>query len=170
MGGLSGSGKSTLAQRLAPQIGRLPGAVVLRSDVIRKRLSQVAPETTLDKSAYTPEHSAFVYETLLSEAATVLESGQSVIVDAVFARAEERAAVEAVAAASNAPAELLWLDADGEVLQSRVAARTGDAYDADAAVVRKQLTYDIGQNDWVRIDASEGPLQTLAAAKSVLDL
>ena len=41
IGGLSGSGKSTLAAALAPGIG----ARVLRSDVIRKRLFGLAPET-----------------------------------------------------------------------------------------------------------------------------
>jgi len=48
IGGLSGSGKSTLAAALAPAIG----ARVLRSDVIRKRLFGVAPETPLPASAY----------------------------------------------------------------------------------------------------------------------
>jgi hypothetical protein len=51
IGGLSGSGKSTLAAALAPEIG----ARVLRSDVIRKRLFGVAPETRLPASAYAPE-------------------------------------------------------------------------------------------------------------------
>ena len=51
IGGLSGSGKSTLAAALAPGID----ARVLRSDVIRKRLFGVAPETRLPASAYTAE-------------------------------------------------------------------------------------------------------------------
>ena len=38
VGGFSGSGKSTLAFGLAPAIGAVPGAVVLRSDEIRKQL------------------------------------------------------------------------------------------------------------------------------------
>ena len=50
IGGLSGTGKSTLAAALAPSLG----ARVLRSDVIRKRLFDVAPETRLPASAYTP--------------------------------------------------------------------------------------------------------------------
>ena len=49
IGGLSGTGKSTLAAALAPCLG----ARVLRSDVIRKRLFGVAPETQLPASAYT---------------------------------------------------------------------------------------------------------------------
>jgi aminoglycoside phosphotransferase family enzyme len=43
IGGLSGSGKSTLARRLAPQLGGGSGAVVLRTDEIRKRLWNRGP-------------------------------------------------------------------------------------------------------------------------------
>ena len=64
IGGLSGSGKSTLAAALAPEIG----ARVLRSDVIRKRLFGVAPETRLPASAYAPEVSRRVYEALRDKA------------------------------------------------------------------------------------------------------
>ena len=41
VGGFSGTGKSTLALGLAPSVGAVPGAVVIRSDEIRKRLSGV---------------------------------------------------------------------------------------------------------------------------------
>jgi hypothetical protein len=43
IGGLSGSGKSTLAMSVAPIIGSAPGAVVIRSDEMRKRLFHVDP-------------------------------------------------------------------------------------------------------------------------------
>jgi uncharacterized protein len=49
IGGLSGTGKSTLAAGLAPSLG----ARILRSDVIRKQLFGVAPETRLATRAYT---------------------------------------------------------------------------------------------------------------------
>jgi hypothetical protein len=42
VGGLSGTGKSTIAQGLASTIGRTPGAIVLRSDILRKTLMGVA--------------------------------------------------------------------------------------------------------------------------------
>jgi predicted kinase len=41
VGGLSGTGKSTMAQALASTIGRTPGAVVLRSDIVRKTIMGV---------------------------------------------------------------------------------------------------------------------------------
>jgi hypothetical protein len=52
IGGLSGTGKSTLARSIGGGIGRAPGARILRSDVLRKRLAGVTPETRLDGSAY----------------------------------------------------------------------------------------------------------------------
>jgi len=51
VGGLSGSGKSTLAWALAARLG----AVVLRSDVIRKGLWGVDPTAKLPAEAYAPE-------------------------------------------------------------------------------------------------------------------
>jgi predicted kinase len=47
IGGFSESGKSTLAQALAPSIGAVPGAVVLRSDQVRKRLCGVPRVSTM---------------------------------------------------------------------------------------------------------------------------
>ena len=43
IGGWSGTGKSTLALSLAPSLGAAPGAIVFRSDEIRKRLAGVLP-------------------------------------------------------------------------------------------------------------------------------
>jgi aminoglycoside phosphotransferase family enzyme len=45
IGGLSGSGKSTTAAAIAPEIGGATGAIVLRSDVIRKQ--RAAPAASI---------------------------------------------------------------------------------------------------------------------------
>ena len=60
IGGLSGSGKTALAMALASGIGRAPGAVVLRSDVIRKRLMGVPATASLGPQGYTRELTARV--------------------------------------------------------------------------------------------------------------
>ncbi|MGY8959459.1 MAG: AAA family ATPase, partial [Alphaproteobacteria bacterium] len=130
VGGLSGTGKSTVAAGLAPIRGNAPGAVILRSDVIRKRMYGAAPKDALSKEAYTRDATARVYERLAMIAATVLEQGQSVIVDAVYAVPAERDAIEAVARRVGAPFRGLWLSAPQSVLQARVAGRDGDASDA----------------------------------------
>ncbi len=165
VGGLSGSGKSRLARSLAPGLGRVPGAVVLRSDVLRKRFFAVAEETRLPAEAYTPEAGRRVYDALRHLAGVALGAGQSVIVDAVHARPQERAAVEAVARAAGAGFAALWLEAPAEVLLERVGARRGDASDATRDVVRRQLGYDIGALTWRRLDAGGPPEAVSAAAR-----
>ena len=89
-GGLSGSGKSTAAAAIAAGIGTVPGARVLSSDRIRKSLHGVAPEVRLAPDAYRPEVSARVYDAMRERAAALLAAGQSVVVDAVFDRPDER--------------------------------------------------------------------------------
>ncbi len=75
IGGLSGSGKSTVAASLAGDFAPAPGARHLRSDVLRKTMMQVAPETRLPSSAYTEEVSARVYRTAREQAAAALACG-----------------------------------------------------------------------------------------------
>jgi hypothetical protein len=150
IGGLSGSGKTARALKLAPEIGRAPGAVVVRSDVERKRLAGVALEERLPAGSYTSDSSARVYAAILARAARVLQSGHSVVLDAVFARPEERQAAEALAAMLGVPFEGLWLEVAKDVAQARVAARQGDASDATPAVVERQFGYDLGPIRWHR--------------------
>ncbi|MEQ1888255.1 MAG: AAA family ATPase [Alphaproteobacteria bacterium] len=166
--GFSGSGKSVLARALAPAIGVPPGALILRSDEIRKQLAGVPLLAPLPSAAYTPESSARVYGSILERARTALRAGHSVIADAVYARPEERAAIGAVAVDIGAPFQGLWLDAPPELLSSRVGARSGDASDANPEIVRQQLGYDIGAIDWPRIDASGSPQTTVANARKQL--
>ena len=150
VGGLSGSGKTTLALKLAPEIGRTPGAVVVRSDVERKRLTGIALEERMPAGSYSPESSARVYAALLSRAERVLRAGHSVVLDAVFAREDERRAAEALAAKVGVPFEGIWLDVPKDVAQARVAARKGDASDATPEVVERQFGYDLGPMGWKR--------------------
>lgn len=161
VGGFSGSGKSTMAQRLAAAIGRPPGAVHARSDSERKKMFGVGEFERLPEDAYRPEVSRAVYERLRHLADTALRAGQSVIVDAVHAKPEERAAIAAVAARHDAPFTGLWLDAPAATLVARVGARGLDVSDADAAVVEAQLQRPLGPLTWTRLDAG-APLDSLA--------
>lgn len=153
VGGLSGTGKTTLARALAPGLGASPGALHLRSDVLRKTLAKVGELERLPPDSYTPQASAAVYAALGRQAAAGLAAGQAVIVDAVFARPEERDAIAQVARDAGAAFHGLWLEADASVMKDRVTAREGDASDATAAVVDRQLAYDLGVIDWLHLDA-----------------
>ena len=156
VGGLSGSGKSSLARALAPSVGAAPGAVVLRSDELRKRLCGVQELTRLGPEGYTPEMSQRVYATMAAQAADVLRAGHAAIADAVYARAEDRTAIEQVAARASVPFIGFWLDARSSTLIDRVERRMEDASDADASVVGMQLAESTGPIAWIRIDTEPG--------------
>jgi uncharacterized protein len=150
VGGLSGSGKSTCARNLAPDLGAPPGAVVIRSDEVRKRLWGRKPTEPLPPDAYAEGQSEGVYATLMREAGLILTAGRSVILDAVFLKPAERAAAEAAAKDAGVAFEGVWLEVPAEVMRQRIAARKGDASDADARVLEQQLLRDPGEIGWKR--------------------
>ncbi|MDE2007979.1 MAG: AAA family ATPase [Rhodospirillales bacterium] len=165
VGGLQGSGKSTLARALAPGLGRAPGALVLRSDEIRKRLWGLAPERKLPPAAYAEAVSRRVFRALAAAAGVVLGAGQAVIADATFLAPAHRRAI--ARAAGAAPFLGLWLDAPLAVLEARVAGRAGDASDATVAVLRASAAHARPPADWVAVPARTRR-GALAAARAAL--
>ena len=168
VGGLSGTGKTKLARGLAAQIEPMPGAVVLRSDVERKALFGVGETDKLPADAYREEVTDRVYALLADKARRVLAAGHSVVVDAVFAQAQARDAIGKTAKSANVALRGVFLSADLETRIARVGARARDASDADAAVAQAQERYDLGPLDWIKIDASGTPEETLARTVAAL--
>ena len=170
IGGLSGTGKTTLAAALAPMVGGAPGAVHFRSDLERKAIAGVSELERLPARAYTKEASARVYRALKDKAQVVLATGRSVVVDAVYAREEERRDIEAVAATLGVPFHGLWLTADRETLIARIGARHNDASDATPETIATQLQYELGTMSpaWTTIDAGGTASETLRLASSLL--
>ena len=157
IGGRSGTGKTTLATAIAPSLGRAPGALHLRSDIVRKHRFSVAETARLPGTAYKPEISAAVYDTLNDLAEAALRAGQAVIVDALHLLSEERDAIAAVAARAGVPFIGLWLEAPTEMLVRRVKDRRHDASDATPTVVVSQAKQAVGTVMWHRVDSSQAP-------------
>jgi aminoglycoside phosphotransferase family enzyme/adenylate kinase family enzyme len=168
VGGFSGSGKSTLARALAPVLGAAPGALHLRSDVLRKALYGVDELTRLPQDAYRSEVSAQVYGELLVQARRALAAGQAVILDAVYAKPEGRAQLEDLARQVGVGFTGLWLEAPRDVLLARAAARRADASDATPAVVARQLAEDPGAITWHRLEACSAPEDLVSQAAGAL--
>lgn len=164
IGGRSGTGKSVLARDIAPQIVPLPGAVLLRSDVIRKELAGVDARTRLPAATYTRETSERVYGEMFDRARRVLAQGHSVILDAAFLTENERTTAAQIADAAGIGFHGLFLTAAPEVRVQRIGARRDDASDATVAVARSQEAVDPGAIDWSLVDASGTPHETLARA------
>jgi hypothetical protein len=155
IGGLPGSGKSTLARTLAPLLGAAPGALLLRSDEIRKRQHGVEPEQRLPQSAYTEAKSTAVFSELARLVATAAKAGHAVIADATFMDVAHRSLVEAAAQQAGVTFLGIWLYAPQPVLEQRIAARAGDASDATVEVLRSAVRADPGAMAWHAVDASD---------------
>jgi uncharacterized protein len=161
IGGLSGTGKSVLARGLAPSVAPLPGAVILRTDVLRKQLFHVNERNRLPETAYQSNITKQIYEILVQRARRILLQGHSVVVDAVFADELERDAIHDAARKLNIRFAGFFLVTDLATRLSRVGSRERDASDATPKIAGLQEKYDIGEVDWVIIDASGTPGQTL---------
>jgi aminoglycoside phosphotransferase family enzyme/predicted kinase len=168
IGGISGTGKSTLARALAPGLGAPPGAIVLRSDLIRKALFGVAATTRLPEEAYRPEVSRLVFARLAEQAEDLLRAGRTVIADAVFGHGDHRALIERAAKRAGCPFTGLWLEAPAPELAARIEARRGDASDATVEVMQRQLRTGDVKVRWARIQASGDPDTVTARARGAL--
>ncbi len=163
VGGLSGAGKSTFARRIAPALGAAPGAVVIRTDEVRKRLMNVPPSVRLPDSVYAGDLYPRSYDTLIENARTLLMAGHGVVLDATFIDPVLRARAEKLAIDCGVPFDGVWLEAPLAVLEARVAGRTNDASDATAATLQDQLARHTSRVRWRHIDVS-GDIDAAAEA------
>ena len=154
IGGGSGSGKTTLARRVAAGLGPWPGALILRSDVERKRLMGVSPETRLGSDGYTQSVTHDVYRQLAEQADAILRDGHAVVIDAVCGDPLERGVLADIARARGVRFTPLWLDAPLSTTTGRLERRVGDASDATADVAARQFDSSTVPDTWTRLDAA----------------
>jgi hypothetical protein len=76
--GVPGSGKTTIARIVC---GRIPGAVHIQTDAIRRMIA---------RPKYTRPESAFVYDSCIQVAKKALASGRPVVLDGTFSRSYQR--------------------------------------------------------------------------------
>ncbi|MGA7802953.1 MAG: AAA family ATPase [Gammaproteobacteria bacterium] len=137
--GFSGSGKTRLSQAL---LETLPG-VRVRSDVERKRLFGLSADAVSASAPgagiYTAEASERTYARLAAIARTVAKTGYPVLVDATFLESTRRRPFMELARTLGVPFAIVDCQAPEQVLRQRLASRTGDASEADLAVLERQL-------------------------------
>lgn len=133
MHGLSGSGKTWLSGHL---LARLP-AIRIRSDIERKRMHGVgeteATRSPVGGGIYDATTSEAVYARLADAAATILRHGHSVILDAAFLSAKQRARALAVAERLGLDAVIVHVDAPEYLLRHRLERRAAGGRDASEA-------------------------------------
>ena len=167
--GKSGTGKSTVAAACAHRIGPPPGARILSSDRIRKKLLGVEACTRLPPDAYSSTMSEKVYAYQAAHVISLTRAGTGVIADAVFNRPEDRRRLEQAAAAAHVRFSAVCLVAPVDTLIQRVTTRTSGPSDADAALVIAQNQLDDHRNQWPEIDTSGTLAETVERVTRALE-
>ncbi|MCK5427340.1 MAG: AAA family ATPase [Thermodesulfovibrionia bacterium] len=141
MCGLMGSGKSTIAKGLSKRFD----AALIRSDEVRKELAGIkAGEHRYEafgKGIYSEEFFNKTYEALFKKADQLLESGQSVIIDASFKKTVFRQEGEKLARAHNSLFLVVETRCPDEEAKSRLNERTRsgkDVSDGRWEILKKQ--------------------------------
>jgi aminoglycoside phosphotransferase family enzyme/predicted kinase len=137
VGGLPGTGKSTVAHGLAERAGMC----IIRSDVVRKELAGLTVEEPAPTAArpelYSHEWNDRTYAECLRRAEELLFEGKRVLIDATFREEHRRHTFLKAAQRWSLPVVLLIAQAAPDNVHQRMAARHGDASDADWSVYQK---------------------------------
>lgn len=133
--GYSGSGKSTLGALFS----EIVGAIVLRSDIERKRLLDASLRSSssneVNQGLYQPEYVQQVYQKLAELTSSILDTGFSVLIDAAFLKAEQRAVFKDLAAKKQVDFVILDFNAPEQELKRRIMARQQSGSDASEATL-----------------------------------
>ena len=129
--GLPGTGKTTLARRLAADAK----CHVIRTDIVRKELAGI-PELSPGGAAvrsgiYSDSWTRRTYTECVNRTMALLQQGERVLVDGTFSCEEHRLQFLDAANRVAVPFLLLNCQADSQLIRQRLAARRGDASDAD---------------------------------------
>ena len=130
----------------------------------------VEPESCLPDSAYTPEVSDKVYSMMSERAESLLASGSSVLVDAVFDMPDRRHMIESAATRVSVPFDGIWLQADPDVLMYRVETRPKTASDATGKVLKMQLSRDPGSMNWNGVNSAGCLEETVFETRRLLEV
>lgn len=155
MHGVTASGKSWLSERL---IGAIP-AIRVRSDLERKRMEGVAALAhrgfAVGAGGYSRIATRRTYDRLLDCAGAALEGGCSIIVDATFLEAQDRAAFRALALQRRCPFLIVSCVADPATLAQRLDRRARSSSDPSEAT-REVLADQLQRRQ--PLEAAEKPL------------
>ena len=156
--GLPGTGKTTVAAECTEQ---LHGELV-RTDIVRKDLF-TDPE-------YTSAETRATYDESLARAQTILESGETVVLDGTFRRPELRERARALADDTDTRYDLVWVTCREAVVRERIAARDDDASDADFEVYKLlQSEFERPAESHHRIDNSGTLAETHQQVAALLE-
>ena len=171
VGGAPGTGKTTVARGLGDALGW----TVLRSDVVRKELAGLAPDADatapLRTGLYSDASTRRTYDELLRRARAALELGESVVLDASWARAPDRYRAEQVAADTRRELVPLECRAPEGIAAARIRARRAAGNDASDVTVEAAHVLRREADVWegaISVDTTgSGPEATARALEAV---
>ncbi len=138
VGGTPGTGKSTIAGALADRFG----AVLLRSDRVRKESAEIPPEQDAtqpwQRGLYAPTATEDTYDRLIGVAEMLLGYGETVVLDASWSTRGERVQARQAAANAFCAVDEVRCCAPPEVVDARLTARrtSGDPSDTTPEIAR----------------------------------
>ena len=115
--GLPGVGKTTVAKKIANK----NGAILLRTDVIRKKLKETGYSKKARKS---------VYDEMFRRARLLLKEGRNVVLDGTFYSQKWRQAAKNVAKSLKANFKIAEVVCSQEMVKKRLAKRKKDESEA----------------------------------------
>jgi uncharacterized protein len=161
--GVIGTGKSTLARAVAARIG----AILVRTDALRKRLAGVAlterASVGFGEGLYSGEMARRTYGEAMTLAAQLLDAGWPVLLDGAFSSVAQRNMAREVAARAGVPFVAIWCDAPDSILADRLRRRAehpGEVSDARVDLLpQHRAHYEPPEREpqVVRIDTTASP-------------
>ena len=176
MVGVTGSGKSYLAHALASRLG----AVVISSDVTRKRLAGLDPTQSqvepIDEGVYSSEMTARTYDEMLRQAAPFLEKRKPVILDASYLRREHRQEARSLATQTGVRFLAVECLADESLVRERLQLRRSAVWspsDGRWEVYQSQLERgeplsELGEKERLAVDGASSLADQLDRVESFL--
>ncbi|WP_084467207.1 AAA family ATPase [Nocardia arthritidis] len=162
VGGLPGTGKSTVAARLAAATG----AVALSSDSVRVGLratgSIAGDAGVFAAGAYRPAAKELVYTRMLAEARDLLEHGVSVVLDASWTDADQRARAATVAEETHSDLLPLRCACPKALAAERIGARPDGDSDATPAIADSLAAAAAPWPEAITLDTTR-PIETSVA-------
>ena len=117
--GLQGTGKTTIGKKIAEKTG----AILLRTDAIRKEL--------IEYPTYSEDEKSRVYEEMFSQAKELLKTKTTVILDATFAEKQNRQLAKKIAEKTGHGFKIIEVKCSSEkIIKTRLRKRFKDESDA----------------------------------------
>lgn len=158
--GIMGVGKSTVARAAAERIG----AVLIRTDAIRKRLAGVPLQQraadAFGEGLYSTAMGRRTYAEALQTAGRLLAAGWPIVLDGSFSRRAERDEARHLASRLGVPSAVLWCNAPDDIVVDRLRARAADRHEVSDgrlelfAEHRARYEPPSGELDVVRLDTA----------------